>query len=242
MWQVLARVQPGACNCLAPAEYRDRERTKRRVVSARSSVTTDNGYMRADAVPLVPTTGQWLETDGVRWWFDSGSLALDFAHTGALPGGSEQLHSPSDLGIWLSERFERMNAVASERELSDALLLRESIGRLATAVADPTASDIDIVNLVAAMPDIPPALDGGSRQAGTSHAHVSQALSTIARDAITLFNLNLATGIRSCSAEDCNLIYLDTSRSHSRRWCSMQRCGNRAKVRAYRARAVGNAP
>ncbi|MEO7146277.1 MAG: CGNR zinc finger domain-containing protein [Terrimesophilobacter sp.] len=198
--------------------------------------------MYVDAVPHVPTTGQWLETDGVRWWFDSGSIALDFAHTGALPGGSEQLHSPTDLGVWLVERFPRVDAGVSERELSDALLLRESIGRLVVAV-DPAASDIDIVNLVAAMPDIPPALGGGSRQAGASHAHVSQALSTIAREAIGLFDANRVAGIRTCSAGDCAFIYLDTSRSGSRRWCSMQRCGNRAKVRAYRGRAVrGSSP
>ncbi|MBW8872916.1 MAG: CGNR zinc finger domain-containing protein, partial [Leifsonia sp.] len=44
--------------------------------------------------------------------------------------------------------------------------------------------------------------------------------------------------IRECSAEDCRLVYLDTSRSGTRRWCSMHRCGNRAKVREHRARAA----
>ncbi|MDI5982688.1 CGNR zinc finger domain-containing protein, partial [Amycolatopsis magusensis] len=29
---------------------------------------------------------------------------------------------------------------------------------------------------------------------------------------------------------------LDTSRPGNRRWCSMQRCGNRNKVKAYRER------
>ena len=29
-------------------------------------------------------------------------------------------------------------------------------------------------------------------------------------------------------------------RARSRRWCSMQRCGNRAKVRAHRARLAGS--
>jgi predicted RNA-binding Zn ribbon-like protein len=32
------------------------------------------------------------------------------------------------------------------------------------------------------------------------------------------------------------MIYRDESRTGTRRWCSMQRCGNRAKVRAHRAR------
>ncbi|WFR67367.1 CGNR zinc finger domain-containing protein [Curtobacterium flaccumfaciens] len=31
-------------------------------------------------------------------------------------------------------------------------------------------------------------------------------------------------------------MFYDSSRGGTRRWCSMQRCGNRAKVRAHRAR------
>jgi predicted RNA-binding Zn ribbon-like protein len=31
---------------------------------------------------------------------------------------------------------------------------------------------------------------------------------------------------------------LDVTKNHQRRWCDMSVCGNRAKVRAYRARAV----
>jgi hypothetical protein len=34
------------------------------------------------------------------------------------------------------------------------------------------------------------------------------------------------------------VLYLDTTRSGTRRWCSMRRCGNRAKVRAHRARQL----
>ena len=32
------------------------------------------------------------------------------------------------------------------------------------------------------------------------------------------------------------LLFVDQSRPGSRRWCSMQRCGNLAKVRSYRDR------
>ncbi|WIB37118.1 CGNR zinc finger domain-containing protein [Curtobacterium sp. MCJR17_043] len=34
-------------------------------------------------------------------------------------------------------------------------------------------------------------------------------------------------------------MFYDSSRGGTRRWCSMQRCGNRAKVRAHRARRAG---
>lgn len=42
--------------------------------------------------------------------------------------------------------------------------------------------------------------------------------------------------VRVCASETCDWVFLDTSRNHSRRWCSMQSCGNRAKARRYYAR------
>lgn len=36
--------------------------------------------------------------------------------------------------------------------------------------------------------------------------------------------------IRTCAADDCSLVFLDTSRAGRRRWCSMATCGTRAKL------------
>ena len=184
--------------------------------------------------------GQWFADDAGRWWFDSGSFALDFAYTGAVatPAAPERLHAPDDLTGWMRERFPVAVGAARSRDLFDAASLREAIARLAQAASRDEAfrvADVDLVNLYAATPDIPPALAGGSRQAGRSVQTVSQALSTIARDAVDCFGAANAGRIRICDGE-CGLLYLDTSRAGTRRWCSMQRCGNRAKVRAHRAR------
>jgi predicted RNA-binding Zn ribbon-like protein len=186
-------------------------------------------------------TGQWLvPNDGVRWWYDSGALSLDFAHTG-LRGGPpawEQLHTPTDLAAWLAERFDRLADDAEPRDLTDAISLRAAIYGLARAAADgghPRAEDVDTLNLYAATPDVPPALEGGNRQAGRSRVRTSQALSTIARDAVQLFG-HAEGRIRECGADNCQLIFYDESRTNNRRWCSMQRCGNRAKVKAFRSK------
>ncbi|WP_243648542.1 CGNR zinc finger domain-containing protein [Agromyces fucosus] len=191
--------------------------------------------------------GQWFTTaEGVRWWFDSGSFALDFAYTGQIGGlrTDEQLHAPDDLTRWLHERFPVAVGAARSRDLFDAIALRDAISRMAVAVSvgEPLRpADIDLVNLYAATPDVPPSLAGGTRQAGRSVQTVAQALSTIARDAVDLFSLDNAERVRCCSGADCDVVYLDTSRAASRRWCSMQRCGNRAKVRAHRARKAERA-
>jgi uncharacterized protein (TIGR03118 family) len=42
--------------------------------------------------------------------------------------------------------------------------------------------------------------------------------------------------MKACRADDCKYAFLDTAKNRSRAWCSMQSCGNRAKVAAYRER------
>ncbi len=42
--------------------------------------------------------------------------------------------------------------------------------------------------------------------------------------------------IKRCEDESCVFWFSDQTKSHNRRWCSTQRCGNRHKVAAYRKR------
>ncbi len=197
--------------------------------------------MRQTAVQTHPT-GQWFESrTRHRWWFDSGSLALDFAYTGAMGDTArwESLHEPADLAGWLDTRFTGIDGSVSDRDLTDATALRAAIARAMTAAsrgATPTPGDVDLINLFAATPDIPPSLTGGTRQAGRSRARAAQAFSAMARQTVELLVDRSDARIRECSASDCGLIFYDDSRSNNRRWCSMQRCGNRAKVRTHRAR------
>jgi predicted RNA-binding Zn ribbon-like protein len=49
-----------------------------------------------------------------------------------------------------------------------------------------------------------------------------------------------ADRLRKCANPDCVLWFLDTTRSGTRRWCSMSACGNRLKARRhYRRRHPG---
>jgi predicted RNA-binding Zn ribbon-like protein len=42
--------------------------------------------------------------------------------------------------------------------------------------------------------------------------------------------------VRHCEGAQCTLWFLDVSKSHRRRWCTMSVCGNRAKAAQHRAR------
>lgn len=50
---------------------------------------------------------------------------------------------------------------------------------------------------------------------------------------IATADLNL---VRPCEGKGCILWFYDRTKSHRRRWCSMEVCGNRHKVAAYRSR------
>ena len=204
-----------------------------------SGVTGRLGYMRF-------TSGEIMRpANGVPWFFDAGSDSLEFAYSGDMRRGVpewERLHTPADLGRWLSDRIDRVDpGEVSDRDLADALNLRTALTSLYLAAASGAplpADDIDTVNLYAATPDIPPALDGGQRQAGAGRLRVGQVLSTLARDAVEIFGRLDEKRVRACDDPTCRMVFHDESRTNNRRWCSMEHCGNRAKVRAHRERAA----
>jgi predicted RNA-binding Zn ribbon-like protein len=45
------------------------------------------------------------------------------------------------------------------------------------------------------------------------------------------------TYVKACEGPPCTLLFVDRTRGHVRRWCSMAVCGNRAKQAAHRERA-----
>jgi predicted RNA-binding Zn ribbon-like protein len=41
--------------------------------------------------------------------------------------------------------------------------------------------------------------------------------------------------IRACDNSECQWLFLDTSKNHTKRWCDMKICGNRMKARRFKA-------
>jgi predicted RNA-binding Zn ribbon-like protein len=118
-----------------------------------------------------------------------------------------------------------------------AARLRGAVTRLARSAAAGRSlarDDVEVVNGFARRPDVPRVLPGGQ---SPGPATVAQALSSVARDAVDVLTTH-RDRVRECDADDCPLVFLDLSRAGNRRWCSMQRCGNRHKVRSHRARAL----
>ena len=63
-----------------------------------------------------------------------------------------------------------------------------------------------------------------------------QLLAPLAEAAAHLLATADFTLVRKCEDHACTLWFLDRTKSHRRRWCSMALCGNRNKVAAFRQR------
>lgn len=61
-------------------------------------------------------------------------------------------------------------------------------------------------------------------------------LARIALSIISLHAIPVERQIGQCEGDPCGGFFLNTSRSKPRRWCSMDTCGNRAKVKQFRTR------
>jgi predicted RNA-binding Zn ribbon-like protein len=56
---------------------------------------------------------------------------------------------------------------------------------------------------------------------------------SVASSASGLLTSGDAQLIRRCDSETCRWLFLDRSKNHTRRWCDMKVCGNRAKARNF---------
>jgi predicted RNA-binding Zn ribbon-like protein len=61
-------------------------------------------------------------------------------------------------------------------------------------------------------------------------------LAPLLKSALDLFASPKFSHIRKCSNPNCVLWYVDTTKSQTRRWCSMALCGNVHKAREFRKR------
>jgi predicted RNA-binding Zn ribbon-like protein len=187
---------------------------------------------------------QLRHPDGRVFAFDPGSLSFAFAVTGgpsdeAVYAKFETLHAATDIAPWAEDVIGAAGITSTDDDLARARELRAAIWHGAWSAIGGrqlAAADRRILNAFAAAPPLRPHLGPSDGRTWATPADVPALLSTIARDAIEVFGGPAASRIRQCEGAKCALLFVDTSRSGGRRWCSMDRCGNRAKVSAHRHR------
>lgn len=180
--------------------------------------------------------------DGDRFRFRAGRPSLDLCstlrrrHTGPI----EQLTSAARLSAWIAEAG-LIPALVAEPQVTEAILLREAAyglfsAHLAQRPADP--ADLDRVNTAAARPAPAPQLDHRGQLRWVATDPFTADMAQVARDAIDVLTGPYADRLRECAARDCAFLFVDTSRAGQRRWCAMNRCGNREHQRDHRVRQV----
>jgi predicted RNA-binding Zn ribbon-like protein len=193
--------------------------------------------------------------------FIGGCLCLDFAntvrwHASDHPG--ERLIDFSHLVRWSrsagilpekeANRLARSAAVHSARAsaaLSRAVKAREAMYRVFAAIAHgrrPDKADLDGFNKTLAeslaRSRICPTEVGFAWQWAGAEDAWDIVLWHILWSAAELLTSKAMRRIGQCADDrGCGWLFLDISRSHSRRWCEMKDCGNRAKARGFHARA-----
>lgn len=184
-----------------------------------------------------------VPADELAFNFRSGRLCLAFVATvGERRRGSyERLREPSDLARWYREAGVLDTPVnVTLAGLDAARDLREAIYRQARSVTDSQISAPDdelVINSAGCAPPLIPVLRSGHAYLTLPSVGAEQAaLSTLARDAIDLFAGAASGRIRECASPECGLLFVDTSRPGSRRWCSSTACGGKERAAAYRRR------
>jgi predicted RNA-binding Zn ribbon-like protein len=197
----------------------------------------------------------------IDWDLDSGNLVLDFANTAEFHASEqpdERLNSYADLVSWAAAAgiisrqvvkallsSSKENPKRAKKALQDALELREIIYSIFSALADdnpPRQKDLAEFNKFLSR--------------SLNHARVMDAEETytwgwdnmeasldslvwpVARETANLLTSPDMKRVGECADDrGCGFLFIDTSRNHSRRWCSMESCGNRAKAQRHYQKA-----
>src|SRR4051794_5216590 len=167
-------------------------------------------------------------------------LVLDYVNTLDLRPYVEELETPTQLGAWLAEHgLLEPGGRVTQRDLAEAKGVREALRDLMSAQ---NGLDADVAAATAGIDDASCRADymlrfaGGEPHLEACAPGVRGALGRILREVAAAMADGTWARMKACRAEDCRWVFLDTAKNRSRAWCSMESCGNRAKVQAYRER------
>jgi predicted RNA-binding Zn ribbon-like protein len=191
--------------------------------------------------------------------FIGGDLSADFTNTRSgryEAPGHEHIQTYADLvefareaGTLKAAEAKRLVAEAERRPEKAmqvhrrAVALREAIWRAFVRIAyekEPAREDVELIGAEAAE-----AL-GQARVVKTGSGYqwvwpetddLARPLWPIARAASDILTSDADRAmLRECADDTCAWLFVDRTKNHSRRWCDMNTCGSRNKVREFRRR------
>ena len=198
--------------------------------------------------------------EGPDFDFDAGDLSLAFTNTAGSHASlqpDEYLNTYSNFLHWayLANLVTSANGLTlfeysldhpqeAENILARVLALREVLFRIFSARARDQAvdqQDLDLFNqfLSEALAHARIALQGSAAQWTWEGAEscLDGPLWPVVRAAADLLTSENIQRLGQCQDDrGCGWLFIDTSKNHTRRWCSMESCGNRAKAQRHYGR------
>ena len=192
-------------------------------------------------------------------------LCLDFVNTVEDPFGDERedfLGDYDDLVGW-SEYVDVLDESAASRlrtlaldepgrareVFERAIALRDSIERVfrrIAAGAEPPDDDLAAIqaeHLAALRAASLGRSDAGYAWSWKPDDDLFGPLWPVVESAIEVLAAGDPARVKQCpGADDCGWLFYDTSRNGTRRWCSMEGCGSRVKMRRHYARRKSSRP
>lgn len=191
--------------------------------------------------------------------FDANHPALDFINTVLLENGRpwDQLATVDDLISWLAQAnlvsenqatrcmAHAPSPAAEQQLLEEAKRLRTWIRHAVERIegGQEAVEDVVFLNSLLQHRTGRPILLGSTfpleRRMQYELSEPVHLLGVLADQAADLLSRDFGKRLKKCGHPACIRHYLDISKNQTRRWCSMQSCGNRVKANAYYRRKRG---
>jgi len=188
-----------------------------------------------------------------KFLFVGNHPCLDFINTQMIVNGkpTDVLESFDDFISWLiqADLLTKVQADAARAELNhkESILLLEQAKRFRTTLRELAArivackpiptSIVTVINqFLSQRPGYPQLVQrksGFEQRFHSAAAPVHNVLVPLAEAASDLLCRGDFALIKKCGNPACILYFYDTTKNHTRNWCSMQVCGNRMKVAAH---------
>ncbi len=185
---------------------------------------------------------------------------LDFINTQMIVRGNltDLLGGHEDLVAWLVQEKMVNKAQAAvvmtqwnhkdqeqlfEQGITLRKTLREMVERIVVRKSIPISVVVSINRLLSRCPGYPQLIytkGHFERQFQSQAAQKDGLLVPLAESASDLLCTGDLSLVKKCGNAACILYFYDTTKNHTRNWCSMQLCGNRIKVAAHYQRKRNN--
>jgi predicted RNA-binding Zn ribbon-like protein len=189
-----------------------------------------------------------------EFYFIGNYLCLDFINTRVVRGGQEieLLDSFDALVSWLAQAQvfggskaeelirtwsgESEAAKVFEQALSFRADLRDMMSQISMGKAVPQSiigQTNELLRHQVGYTELESTKDGFEKRFRADYREPLHLLRPIAESVCDLLCYAALPLIKKCGNEECVLFFYDTTKNHSRRWCSMSACGNRMKVATH---------